>query len=103
MLAILLFIGTPELIFIFFIALLIFGPEKIPELAKNLGKGIRILRDTSREVKNEIIRESVAKDIKKDLTENIEEEVKQVRKIMNINEEIPDMTPKIKGTVKRKP
>ncbi len=99
----LLFIGTPELIFIVFIALLIFGPEKIPEVAKNLGKGIRILRDTTKEVKNEILRESVVKDLKKDLTEPVDKEMKQIRKIMDVSEEISDMTNKIKGTVKRKP
>lgn len=34
-------IGIPELIVILVIALIIFGPKKLPELGKNLGKGLK--------------------------------------------------------------
>ena len=34
-----------HLIFIFAIALLVFGPKKLPELGKGLGEGIRALKD----------------------------------------------------------
>ena len=34
-------IGMPELILIFIVALLVFGPKKLPEIGKSLGKGIR--------------------------------------------------------------
>lgn len=34
-------IGTGELILILCVALLLFGGKKLPEFAKNLGKGIR--------------------------------------------------------------
>ena len=34
-------LGMPELVIIFMITLLVFGPKRIPELAKNLGKGIK--------------------------------------------------------------
>jgi sec-independent protein translocase protein TatA len=34
-----------HLIVIFFIALLVFGPRKLPELGKGLGEGIRALKD----------------------------------------------------------
>lgn len=34
-------IGAPEMIFIVGLALLIFGPKKIPEIARSLGKGVR--------------------------------------------------------------
>jgi sec-independent protein translocase protein TatA len=34
-------LGVPELLFIFVIALLIFGPKKLGELGKGLGEGIR--------------------------------------------------------------
>lgn len=34
-------LGLPELVIIFVVALLVFGPKRLPELAKGLGKGIR--------------------------------------------------------------
>lgn len=34
-------LGLPELVVVFVIALLVFGPKRLPELAKGLGKGIR--------------------------------------------------------------
>jgi sec-independent protein translocase protein TatA len=33
-------IGMPELILIFVVALLVFGPKKLPEIGKSLGKGL---------------------------------------------------------------
>lgn len=34
-------LGLPELAIIFVVALLVFGPKRLPELAKGMGKGIR--------------------------------------------------------------
>ena len=45
-------LGVPELIIIGVIALLIFGPKKLPELGKGLGKSIRDFKDAMSE-KNE--------------------------------------------------
>lgn len=47
-------IGTPELIIILFAALMLFGGEKLPELARGLGKGLRDFKDASEGVKREI-------------------------------------------------
>lgn len=47
-------IGTPEMILIMFVALLLFGGEKLPQIAKGLGKGIRDFKDASEGVKREI-------------------------------------------------
>ncbi|MVN19968.1 Sec-independent protein translocase subunit TatA/TatB [Mucilaginibacter arboris] len=47
-------IGTPELILILGVALLLFGGNKLPELARGLGKGIREFKDASEGVKREI-------------------------------------------------
>jgi sec-independent protein translocase protein TatA len=38
-----------HLLVIFFIALLVFGPKKLPELGKGLGDGIRALKDGMKE------------------------------------------------------
>ena len=61
MLSILLFfegVGTSELLFILFIVLVFFGPKKIPDLARGLGKGIREFKDASNEIRNEFERSS---------------------------------------------
>lgn len=47
-------IGTGELMLIFFVALLLFGGEKLPGLARSLGRGIRDFKDASEDVKREI-------------------------------------------------
>jgi sec-independent protein translocase protein TatA len=47
-------IGMPELIVIFFIALIIFGPRKLPELGKSLGKSLNEFRRASNELRNSL-------------------------------------------------
>lgn len=47
-------LGTPEVILIMFVALLLFGGEKLPGLARGLGKGIRDFKDASEGVKREL-------------------------------------------------
>jgi sec-independent protein translocase protein TatA len=42
----------PELIVIFVIALIIFGPRKLPELGRSLGKGINEFKRASNELKH---------------------------------------------------
>ncbi|MXV51744.1 twin-arginine translocase TatA/TatE family subunit [Pedobacter sp. HMF7647] len=49
-------IGTPELMIILLVVLLLFGGQKLPELARGLGKGIREFKDASEGVKREIHR-----------------------------------------------
>jgi len=44
-------IGIPELIFIFLIALLVFGPKKLPELGRNLGRALTEFRRASNDLK----------------------------------------------------
>ena len=47
-------IGMPELILIFVVALLVFGPKKLPELGKSLGKGLAEFKRASDELKKTI-------------------------------------------------
>ena len=47
-------IGSSEMVLIVFVALLLFGGEKLPEIARGLGKGIRDFKDASDGVKREI-------------------------------------------------
>jgi sec-independent protein translocase protein TatA len=45
-------IGMPELVIIFVIALIIFGPRKLPELGKSLGRSINEFKRASNELKS---------------------------------------------------
>ena len=47
-------VGLPEVTVILIIALLIFGPKKLPELGKQLGKTLKSLKTASNEFQNEI-------------------------------------------------
>ena len=47
-------VGLPEVTVILVLALLIFGPKKLPELGKQLGKTLKSLKTASNEFQNEI-------------------------------------------------
>jgi sec-independent protein translocase protein TatA len=69
-------IGLPEMIFIMVIALIVFGPKKLPEIGRTLGKAIREFKKSTEDIKDkfeEQIRadefKSIRDDLKKDLHE----------------------------------
>lgn len=90
-----LFISYSEIIFILFVILLVLGPEKIPEVARNLGKSIRQLRDASNNIKKEVLKETQKAGLDTEAIEKLKKELKETKKIMNIKEEITN-------TIKRK-
>ena len=45
-------LGLPELVVIFVIALIVFGPRKLPELGRSLGKSINEFKKASNELRN---------------------------------------------------
>jgi TatA/E family protein of Tat protein translocase len=55
-------VGVPELIIIFTIALIIFGPRKLPELGKSLGKSLAEFKRASNELKNTLDEEIRSED-----------------------------------------
>ncbi len=50
-------LGMPELIVIFVIALIIFGPRKLPELGRSLGKSINEFKKASNELRSTLEQE----------------------------------------------
>lgn len=87
-----LFISGTEIVFILFIVVMVFGADKIPEIARGLGKGIRQLKDATNEVKAEIQRSAEKQGINTDeITGNITREIEEVKK------DIDEVT----GSVKR--
>jgi sec-independent protein translocase protein TatA len=73
-------IGSGEMVLILFAALMLFGGNKLPELARGLGKGIRDFKDASEDVKREINNQ----------INNYEE--KKTEKAAEIEEETPTTT-----------
>ena len=74
-------VGLPEVTVILILALLIFGPKKLPELGKQLGKTLKSLKKASNEFQNEIDqvineedKEESPKSIKSSQTNEIEQE-----------------------------
>lgn len=61
-------IGGAELVFIVFVFLMLFGPKKIPELAKMMSKGMQKLKNAQNEFTREIT------NIKDELNQSIEDE-----------------------------
>ena len=71
-------VGLPEVTVILILALLIFGPKKLPELGKQLGKTLKSLKKASNEFQNEIdqvMNEEEKEDIPKTLESNLKNKI----------------------------
>ena len=64
-------IGTQELVFIFILALVLFGPKKLPEIGRTVGKALKEFRRASNELKATFDRE----------ISNLEAETKELKEI----------------------
>lgn len=76
-------VGLPEVTVILVLALLIFGPKKLPELGKQLGKTLKSLKKASNEFQNEIeqvINEPEKEDLPKSPEKNSTKGLDQVTK-----------------------
>jgi len=67
-------LGTPEMIFIFLLALVLFGPKELPELGRKVGRALTEFRRASNELKSTFDQElrtleadANLKDVRKDL------------------------------------
>ena len=83
-----LFISGAEIVFIFFIILMIFGADRIPEIAKGMAQGIRKVKDATQEIKSEIKKSAEKKGVD---TDSISKEIDKVK------DDIDDLT----GSIKR--
>jgi TatA/E family protein of Tat protein translocase len=67
-------IGMPELIIIMVIALIIFGPRKLPELGKSLGRSLNEFKKASTDLQNTLEQEIKIEEQKEQAKKNREEE-----------------------------
>jgi len=87
-----LFISGAEITLILFIVVMVFGADKIPEIARGLGKGMRTLKNATNDIKHEITKSAEKHGIDADITKNITKEINKVK------DEFEDFT----GSVSRK-
>jgi TatA/E family protein of Tat protein translocase len=64
-------IGFPELIIILVVALIVFGPKKLPELAKALGKGMAEFKKATHEIKESLELNEDLQSVRKDLADSV--------------------------------
>ena len=90
--SILLFISGPEIVFILFIVVMVFGADKIPDIARGLGQGMKALRNATNDIKHEITKSAEKQGIDTDISKDVKKEINRVR------DDIEDFT----GSVRRK-
>ncbi|MFV8224851.1 Sec-independent protein translocase subunit TatA/TatB [Christiangramia aquimixticola] len=87
-----LFISGAEIAFIMFILVMVFGADKIPDIARGMGKGMKAIRNASNDIKSEIQKSAEKQGIDTDFTKDVRGEIDKVK------EDIDEIT----GSVRRK-
>ncbi len=87
-----LFISGAEIFFIMFIVVMVFGADRIPEIARGLGKGMRQLKNASDDIKHEILKTADKQGVDTNFVKDIKKDIDDVK------ESITDVT----GSIKRK-
>lgn len=88
-----LFISGGEIFFILFVVVMVFGADKIPGIARGLGKGMRQLKDATEDIKREIQKSAEKQGIDTSFTSEIQKDLSEVKK------NLTDVT----GTISRDP
>ncbi len=89
---IILFISGGEVALILLIVVMVFGADKIPEIARGLGKGMRTLKDATNDIKQEITKSAEANGIDTSISKDVKDELNKVK------DDLEDFT----GSVRRK-
>ncbi|WP_445736312.1 Sec-independent protein translocase subunit TatA/TatB [Mariniflexile sp.] len=87
-----LFISGAEIAFILFIVVMVFGADKVPEIARGLGKGMRTLKDATNDIKNEITKSADKNGIDTSIVSDVKKQLDSVK------DDLDDFT----GSVRRK-
>lgn len=91
-------IGGGELFFIVLVVLMLFGSDKVPDIARTLGKGMQQLKNATNDIKSEIHKSAEVEDLKKTFTDigtdNVSSDI--TKEIDKVKEDIEDMSGPIK-------
>jgi len=95
-------IGGGEIVFIVLVVLMLFGSDKIPDIARTLGRGMQQLKNATNDIKSEIHKSADIDDIKRTFTD-IGNDIKTddisagiTKEIDKVKEDIEDMSGPIK-------
>lgn len=103
-------IGGGELVFILFIVLMLFGSDKIPEIARTMGKAMAQLKHATNDIKSEIQKGAEANGLDQkslnDMTGNISAEINKAKEGLTIEaqnpiEQVKEDIENITGPIKR--
>ncbi|WP_452222592.1 Sec-independent protein translocase subunit TatA/TatB [Lacinutrix chionoecetis] len=89
---VILFISGAEIALILLVVVMVFGADKIPEIARGLGKGMRTLKDATNDIKSEITKSAEQNGLDTSITKDVQEELKKVK------DDLEDFT----GSISRK-
>lgn len=101
-----LFISGGEIFVILIIAVMLFGADKLPEIARGLGKGMRQIKDATDDIKREIQKGAEKNDIDLSAATKVKDEISKItdnveeftRPVSKIKDKIVD---DITGPIKR--
>lgn len=91
-------IGGGEIFFIILVILMLFGSDKVPDIARTVGRGMQQLKNATNEIKSEIHKSADIQDIKKTFTEIGTDDIANdiTGEINKVKEDIEDMSGPIK-------
>ena len=101
-----LFISGPEIFVILLIVVMLFGADKLPDIARGLGKGMRQIKDATNDIKREIKNSAEKHEIDIDVAAKVRDEVSKVKDnidtytnpVSKVKDEIDDA---LTGPIKR--
>jgi len=100
------FISFEELTVILLLSVVIFGPKKIPEVARGLGEGLRAMKKATDDIKREIMTPvddiNPVKDIQDTIQKSKDELSDSVTSLPDPKKEIEESLDDIVGPIKRK-
>jgi sec-independent protein translocase protein TatA len=93
------FISGAEIVFILFILIMVFGADKLPDMARFLGKTMKSFRHATDEIKTEITKQKKEHNLDFDLKKEVEDQTKSLEsKTSKLKDEVEDAI----GPIKRR-
>ncbi|MEC5395006.1 Sec-independent protein translocase subunit TatA/TatB [Bergeyella sp. RCAD1439] len=92
-------LGFMEMVVIALAIVLFFGPDKLPQIARDLGSGVRKMRGAMEDIKTEIMKEAdnPVSEIKKEI-EKVKEAAKEYNPVADINKELQEIKKSVELT-----